>query len=293
MDCGNPETRCSAGQDNKSPPYPGLLMIFNVTRILGLVLLVVISSTAYFARLRRLSTWFHLHLTWIMYCITGLLNLGHQSGPEPPFSLCLFQAMMIPSTAALTMCACLTFSIELYQLVAYALQGRLIKATFRLWLFVIPYVAHFIVSVLVLVIGLKTPAIITRQHNLMFCRIESRIPVIVSSSVTACATMVAFFYIGLTARLLHRNWHATALFNLKHDMQIRAMFIRFSIFSVWPAAALVVSILTICAGQKAFEAESNKSSVLDVSEGFAPLFFAVIFGTQTDILRSWVFWKKS
>jgi hypothetical protein len=87
-------------------------IVFDVLQLLALVLLVAMLLPALLSQsVYRQKSWFNLVVACVFYCISFLLRkllylssqpalilclvLGHQSGPEPPFPLCIFQAGLI------------------------------------------------------------------------------------------------------------------------------------------------------------------------------------------------------
>jgi hypothetical protein len=80
-----------------APPY----VAFDVLQLLALVLLVAMLLPALLSQsVQRMKTWFNLIVACIIYCISFLLLLGRQSGQEPPFQLCVFQAGLIYAAPA-------------------------------------------------------------------------------------------------------------------------------------------------------------------------------------------------
>lgn len=72
------------------------LSVFNTFAFLGLFLNAgVLAPALWSSRIRRRSGWFSLIISWMIYSITYLMIVGHQTGPAPPFGRCLAQAVLI------------------------------------------------------------------------------------------------------------------------------------------------------------------------------------------------------
>ncbi|KAG6916579.1 hypothetical protein DXG01_006228 [Tephrocybe rancida] len=74
-----------------------------------LVLLALTLNAAYLApalwssSIHRRPQWYSLAISYIVYSTSYLLIIGHQSGPDPPYGLCLAQAAFIYAAPPLSM----------------------------------------------------------------------------------------------------------------------------------------------------------------------------------------------
>jgi hypothetical protein len=83
-------------------PVVSLLALYNALEIFGLVSLCAVLLTAIFSsKVQRTATWFSFINAWIFSCLGHLVLLGQQTGPQPEFGLCLFQAAVIYAAAPL------------------------------------------------------------------------------------------------------------------------------------------------------------------------------------------------
>lgn len=90
------ESEPQSAQGAGSPPNRALIAAFNAVQMTGLVLLLAIILTAWLApSVKRSIAWFNVIVSWIFSASSFLLLMGRQTGPEPPFGLCLFQSMLI------------------------------------------------------------------------------------------------------------------------------------------------------------------------------------------------------
>ena len=81
--------------------YMGL-GIFNTLAFLGLFLNSAVLAAALLSpHIRRRSAWFSSMVAWIIYAISRLLILGHQTGSGPPYGTCLAQAVSVYATPSL------------------------------------------------------------------------------------------------------------------------------------------------------------------------------------------------
>lgn len=75
---------------------------FNILAFLGVFLNVAALAPALFLpTVHRRTTWYGLVTSWIIYSTSYLLLLGRQTGPEPPFGLCICQAALIYAAPSL------------------------------------------------------------------------------------------------------------------------------------------------------------------------------------------------
>ncbi|KAJ6494865.1 hypothetical protein C8R47DRAFT_1117553 [Mycena vitilis] len=169
----------SRAAETGSPPY----VVFDVLQLLALVLLFAMLLPALLSKsVVRMKTWFNLIVACIVYCISFLLLLGHQSGPEPPFQLCVFQAGLIYAAPATVAAAGFAFTIELYLRLSSTLSiSEVRKRHITILLFVSP-LAHFIVFWVAVFTGLSQPLSpdgspgVQRTVDGLYCHINSHIP---------------------------------------------------------------------------------------------------------------------
>ncbi|KAF5343357.1 hypothetical protein D9758_014179 [Tetrapyrgos nigripes] len=110
----------SAPEESGTPPF----IIFDTLHALALFLLLVTYIAALISKsIVRMKTWFCLLLSCIIYCISFLVLVGHQGGPQPSFSLCIFQAGLIYAAPPTVAAAGLSFIIELYMRLSASLTA--------------------------------------------------------------------------------------------------------------------------------------------------------------------------
>ncbi|KDQ22263.1 hypothetical protein PLEOSDRAFT_171692 [Pleurotus ostreatus PC15] len=238
-----------------------LVAIFDFTQIFGLVLLGIVLLTAALApSIRRSPAWFNFLSTWVLSCISYLVTLGQQTGEEPGFSVCLLQAMLVYAAPAVTVTAGLCFSIEMWRIITRpggsSGGGAL---SFR------DYGA----------LGLKERELVKRDRTLMFCHIDSTIPAYVTGVVVICVILIAMGFVG------------------RQVVNIQKMVFRFGVFTILPVFGLALSITQVSSKRSGLA-----DGILTITIGTpnpstpVPAGAALIFGTQSDIMRVWMFWKK-
>ncbi|KAJ7756506.1 hypothetical protein DFH07DRAFT_481743 [Mycena maculata] len=125
-----------------TPPF----VVFDVLHALALVFLVAMLLPALLSgSVQRMKTWFNLIFACIIYSISFILLIGHQSGPEPPYALCVFQGGLIYAAPPAIAAAGFAFVFELYLKLSSTLRASEINGRFITMLLLIPPLAHVIV----------------------------------------------------------------------------------------------------------------------------------------------------
>lgn len=71
-------------------------VIFDILQFLALGIAVfTILPPLFSSDVYRMKTWFCLIISCIFYCISFVILVGQQDGPQPSFALCTFQAGLI------------------------------------------------------------------------------------------------------------------------------------------------------------------------------------------------------
>ncbi|KAL0958295.1 hypothetical protein HGRIS_000443 [Hohenbuehelia grisea] len=281
--------RLSRGGEQSSPD-PTLVVISITCLISGLGLSLLILATASLSpRIKRLSTWFNLLITGIVFAISNLLLIGHQSGPQPPFGLCLFQAMMLYGVPALASFSSAIFCIEMLLLVRHVLRADHKKTVqpARRYLLAIPWIAHLGIALAVLVMGLKQPWRVLRDDETStYCHLKAHIPARVTAGLTICGVLITLIALALTIHALYRNRDDASMQQFRHDSMINRMVLRIIIFSILPVVALILSILK-------FPSKVLGTRIFVIMLSLFPLWSAVVLGLHADIFRAWAFWKRT
>ncbi|KAF4563907.1 hypothetical protein EYR36_003151 [Pleurotus pulmonarius] len=80
---------------------------------------------------------------------------------------------------------------------------------------------------------------------------------------------------------------ASRLFHGQQVANIQKMVLRFGIFTILPMFGLALSITQVSSRRTGLA-----DGILTIIIGTLPAGAALIFGTQSDIMRAWKFWRK-
>ncbi|KAK7468413.1 hypothetical protein VKT23_002927 [Stygiomarasmius scandens] len=141
--------------------------------------------------------------------------------------------------------------------------------------------------------GIRNPEKVIRSNSGMICKVSDGVPAKVSAGFVIVAMLSIMIVEILVAVTVYRNWIVfKRLARHERDSNVRkhcASIIRFTFFFLLGLLCLGISI-GISLQQK-----SNWSPFLNAQANIIteiiPLAAGLTFGTQKDILRSWMFWK--
>jgi len=264
-----------------TPPF----VAFDVLQLLALVLLVAMLLPALLSqRIERMKTWFNLVVSCIVYCISFLLLLGHQSGPEPPYGLCIFQAGLIYAAPTTVGAAGFVFVIELYLRLSSTLCATQVNQRHITILLFISPVAHCIVFWVAIFTGLSHQGSVQRSQGGLFCDINLSTPTLttgISVIVFVLMMIVAEVY---TAVYLFRKRSAFKGIKSSSSIFPLSLFVRTACYTLGGGVAIILVVIL----------NSSLDSMFIMSDFLAiiPLFVALVFGTQRDIFGVYMFWKK-
>lgn len=138
-----------------------------------------------------------------------------------------------------------------------------------------------------LVLGLKDRRLVKRDRTFAFCHLESTLPAYVTGGVVICTIVIAMGFVASTALHIRRHIAASRLWQGLQASNAQKMVIRFGIFTVPPVLGLAISV-----AQVSVKSSLIADGVLNIAIGTLPAGAALIFGTQSDIMRVWCFWRK-
>lgn len=274
-----------------SPPF----VIFDVLQILALVLLFAMLLPALLARsVQRMKTWFNLIVACIIYCISFLLLMGRQSGPEPPFALCVFQAGLIYAAPATVAAAGLAFVVELYLRLSSTLAVTEVKGRrITLLLFLSPF-AHLIVFWVSIFTGLSQPVgdngfpIVQRSSSGLYCNINSSVPTTITGVTVILFLALMIIMEVYTVVYLVRRRSGFRGIRLPSGTFPLPLFIRTASYTL--AGGLGIILVDVLMNSAA-ASSSSPFVVLDLM-AIIPLSVALVFGSQMDIIGVYLFWRK-
>ncbi|KAJ3773509.1 hypothetical protein FB446DRAFT_532019 [Lentinula raphanica] len=258
--------------------------------------LTFVSTTYLFAllskrRLSRFKTWFALMISSLVYCISFLLLVGHQTGPEPPFGLCLFQAGLIYAAPPGVAAAGLAFVVELFLRLTTTMDNRQLDLRIITGLLFLPPLAHQIVFWIAMSTGLSNRNMIQREPHQMFCDFAGKLPTTVTGSVTGALTVII---IMIELYTIYYFWRKRHIFgDLRRRYQSGpifpfALFVRVGFFTI----AGGLAILLVYQLNAPSSSSSDTGTLTDLL-AIIPLLIAIVFGTQEqDLVQMYKFWKK-
>ncbi|KAL4257278.1 G-protein coupled receptors family 1 profile domain-containing protein [Pleurotus pulmonarius] len=266
-------------------PEHALVNAYNAVQITGLVLLVAIVLTARLSStINRSIAWYNLILSFIFYAVSFLLIMGKQFGPEPPFALCLVQCLFVYAAPVMNACACLCFALELLFCVSRTANQTQLSIKWRLSIILIPYIVPLLVCVEVLTFALTRHAIVRRKSIGMYCHLTIPTASLITNIVVTVFMALLLPVFGVTIYRVSRKWKASR--HLRFDTDDRApvqMIVRFGMVCLLPVPAVILSVLSV----PAFDGRGD--GPLAVAIATYPIWAALIFGIQSDILRVWAF----
>ncbi|KAF9004014.1 hypothetical protein BDQ17DRAFT_1355343 [Cyathus striatus] len=266
--------------DSSSPSTT--IVIFNILSFLAIVLVcLAILPPLFSSQIKRSSTWFIHLISWLVYSISFVFIIGQQTGPEPEFGACLFQASLIYSTPPFCAFAATFFLAEFYLQIRSFLYGSHINKVWRRFFNLFPVVlfACLICFALVSTQDASSPQ---RIESGLFCHIVHGPQYIVSAVLIIIAAAIMIPLQVVTFRLLYRNRSTlkeqTSTDNTPATISI-SVSIRMMLFTLIVGIGIGLTILVT-------SSESNDASRIgSLLLPTLPILSAISFGTQTDVFR--------
>jgi len=224
----------------------------------------------------------------MLYCVSFLLLVGHQAASNPPpLGLCLFQAGMIYAAPPSVAAAGLAFVIELYLRLSTSLTQRILDDRLVTVVLFLPAIAHQVIFWIALFSGISHQDAVERDPQMIFCHINTDLPT-TSTGVTVVLFLV--FMIILELYTMYYLWRRRSAFQ---ELRRRGsgpifpfpLFVRVGIYTF--AGGFGIIMVDIFMNK----ADSSGTGVIDLL-AVIPLSVALVFGTQEDIVRMYMFWKK-
>ncbi|KAF8067918.1 hypothetical protein FPV67DRAFT_1164672 [Lyophyllum atratum] len=264
-----------------------LINVFISFNLFGSFGMLIIIATAIFSRsISRHSTWFSFGISWIISTVSyTLLFWGKNlTGPEPPYTLCLIQGILIYSAPPLTAATTLALVIQIWFVVRSVVTSTSSKAgrippLLLTALLVVPYLLYVAILVGTLVVGWQHPDTVRRVGSGMYCNFSNRIPGRLSTLLVALIMLPAVVLEALICKALRQQW---ALFKRQPDAL--SMALRVVSFAFVGILAIALSLV--------FFFMVHHGADLNIVISMMPVSAVLIFGTQSDLLRVWMFWKK-
>ncbi|KAG6873345.1 hypothetical protein C0995_000205 [Termitomyces sp. Mi166 len=287
------------------------LKIFIAFQLFGLFgILITLLTVTFSHSTPRHAAWYSFAISWVISTVAYTLLFwgGHFfSGSDPPFTLCLIQGVMIYASPPLTAFTTLALVVQVWWILLLdvpsndqmlGVQARQSPMTLTM-LLILPYLLFVTILVGSLILGVEDPSIVKRvSASKMYCNFTNRIPGRISTALCALLLIPVAILEARICRALHQQWPLfkrapyalSMVFRVASFTLLGLMALVFSLiffFDVHHGGALDI-VLSLCRFSLRFNV-SEQSSVDTLS---VPVLAVLIFGTQSDILRAWMFWKK-
>jgi len=266
------------------------LIAFDIIYVVGLVFLVTIFLTVWCSSsIKRASTWLMVIVSWFITSLANLMLVGQQTGRPPMTSVCLAQAMLIYAVPIFTSFYATAFMCQVYLSISLALNSNsTISRRQMILLHALPCGAFVGILIEVLIFGVLRPDTIQRHPLGMFCHLTLSTPPKITAGLTILAMIVFLSLEASIGVILYRLWKGSGkLIPLRsHDHISLDVAARVVIFGFCPMIAIGVSGLQYV---PKLQIDDTKTALI---QGILPMTASLIFGTQRDIILTWMFWRK-
>ncbi|KAJ3746363.1 hypothetical protein DFH05DRAFT_938939 [Lentinula detonsa] len=266
-------------------------LVFVVFQLIGLagsilmLLTVCISKTV-----KRRWSWINFVFTWIVSCTSYSLLVRGPMNWQPDYPLCLTQAALVYTVPTLTASASLALVIQvLISVRAFAApnptgeaatndrRNALLHRLYTLLMVSLPYIAGTGMFAVSLVIGLKDRETVIREPGGFYCNMLNPIPGKLSAVIVAVIMLICLCLSITISIILGRNWRA---FSSDAHAPL-ATVLRVLCFSAFSVVAVVLGLLFF------FTPRGKHGPGLQITLAIIPVAAVLVFGSQTDLVRSW------
>ncbi|KAJ7148119.1 hypothetical protein C8R43DRAFT_1236989 [Mycena crocata] len=282
--------------------------VFNTFACLGLVWLsAVLITAAASPTVHRSTAWFAQLGAWTTYSFSYVIIIGRQTGPPPPYTLCLFQTGLIYTCPPLASSAGLCFLVDVRKLAAVFIMFEIIYANIsKLYLglsavlfkkkinpamlnllAIFPYMFATCVFIRVLLF-VEDPATVQRHTSHLYCHSTVHTNALISAIIViVCAFLLLclegaphifdipnlLYVLGWIMITLYRNWKDFRHLGKNDSQYALSIFIRFGLFTTLCCFGVGLVAFTVAVGNVSF---SSWSVLLPI----VPIFAVLAFGTQ-------------
>ncbi|KAF4596631.1 hypothetical protein EYR38_008018 [Pleurotus pulmonarius] len=182
-------------------------------------------------------------------------------------------------------CVCVSFALELFFNVSAAAAQTPASRNWKLFIASLPYVTPFLVCI---EIGLSRHDVVKRNAIGMYCHFTISTPSIITGIIVIFVMISVLPVVSVTIFMFIRNWGTLRNLCAEQNggLPLRLV-IRYGVFCLLP-----VPIVTISLVSWQFEDASPNAANVAVAIATLPIMTALIFGTQWDIFRVWMFWRR-
>jgi hypothetical protein len=261
--------------------------VWNICSLLGVLSLTLIVATAYFSTtVHRSELWFRHIIAWIVYSAAYLALIGHQ-GSDPPFGLCFYQAALIYAVPTFPTLSAFCFVADLYiRLSAVVHNKRKIRPALKTFLGLFPLIVLACVFTEAMVL-VTDPSTVGLEQNRLYCHVTTTRQSLISGGIIVMTGLLIFPLEIWIAVILYRNWRSFRGSRSPDQHLFLTMFIRIVLFTIISMLGVGLSSLSI--GSPSAPKPFWTRLVLII----VPIIAAITFGSQEDIMRSWIFWRES
>jgi len=278
------------GPVTESPPLAGGIVVFNVLQMLSLFFIIAaLVPAAFSASIPRMKTWFALLITCGIYCVSYLLLLGHQNGPEPQLPICTLQAGLIYAGPPLVACAGLLFVTELYMRLSAVILSRNVNENIIYWMLWILPVVHTVDFWVAIMHGLADTRTISRDPSGLYCHITLGTPTTLTGALVG--TFVGLMILGEIGTIIHLFRRRLSIKRIRirgTDFPL-PLFLRTTMYTLVGGIGIAMVDILV---NKTKSSESSSSYVTLNLLAIVPLSVSLVFGTQMDIIKWYMFWRK-
>ncbi|KAJ3997173.1 hypothetical protein F5050DRAFT_1711528 [Lentinula boryana] len=250
-----------------------MTILGNTMYIVSFIALAAILGTKWLNKsIKRTITWDLFIASWLLHCITFFLSMGHQVGSSAPsLGLCFVQAAMLYATPVYNACVSLALLLHLHFTIVATVRGIGRSSSKKM-------------RILVWILVAQDMSLLQRDQTLYFCNIKDQVGILTSSILVFLCSIVFIFYEIYTVIILWKNSQTFRAMNPhSRDRVFRSIVFRIGVFTVFP-------IIALFAADSWTPSSGMRINVVDASLTLA---CAIIFGSQGDLLRVWMFWRES
>jgi len=280
----------AVSDSSSSSSLQAWVMAFNILSALGFMLIAVVFLTALLSpNVRRVSTWYSYMLAWMAFCVTPFLVIGHQTqfDPPPSFAPCVLDSALMYASRPFAAFATLSLILQLYLNVSTRLKRGEVRPEFVFVLLVVPPILYLIMFLWTFILGVVNPDQVKLEPGGFYCHIERSSPANVGACLVLFATSAALVIEVMIVILLSRNWRAFRSLQRREEHAVSlSIIVRVSVFAILPVVGLGLGFATYVPNlvDKIFPPYNLLLASL-------PTAAALIFGSQSDIMHVWMFWR--
>ncbi|THU97932.1 hypothetical protein K435DRAFT_838350 [Dendrothele bispora CBS 962.96] len=283
LGAGTPRVLVTQRPPDESQLEPSLVKVFIAFQMVALVGSLLTFITAFSSSVRRHPTWYNFLASWIISCISySLLFFGGElNEPKPSIGLCMTQASLIYAAPPFTAATTLGLVVQIWFTVRNLLsKNPMIGQSFWTTLILaLPWLLWCGVIAESVGFALSEPSSIRKTGSGMYCNTGIPIPGRVSAVLAALHLIPAVIIEVLIFLSLRKNW--AAMKQRKNTMSMIIRVFGFSVFGVFALALSLFFVFTI-----------HHGADLNIVVATIPVAAVLIFGSQSDLLNVYMFWKR-